>query len=317
MAGATDLERCLADAGGPDAAREWSARLRTLLAAELERGERELTESRTGYGTPIVVAVAAADGGVLAALPLPMELRADPGAVGERAGALAAAAVEHVVVGASAGPATGPGDMRLELGDLGGRLVLSYPADAPLEAAEYAHEGLNAEFDERRIDRLRARAQLVPGHALDGVADVRPPIGPTHPLRVAEAVTRLGVSPLDDDAVDELEEPLLRLLGPAGSLARAHEDDDPARRVTRRILQRLDGMGKWGGYHTAFDHLARGFAGNERSLANEVGEALVGAGLLIEKPSVGQRHVSLNPRRSGDIRRLIDEGALPAGLVLP
>ena len=31
----------------------------------------------------------------------------------------------------------------------------------------------------------------------------------------------------------------------------------PARRVARRILQRLDGMGKWGGYHTDFAHLAR------------------------------------------------------------
>ena len=46
----------------------------------------------------------------------------------------------------------------------------------------------------------------------------------------------------------------------------------------RRILQRLDGMGKWGGYHTAFDHLARGFAGNERALAYEVGEELLAAG---------------------------------------
>ena len=82
----------------------------------------------------------------------------------------------------------------------------------------------------------------------------------------------------------------------------------------RRILQRLDGMGKWGGYHTAFDHLARGFAGNERALANEVGEELLAAGLLEQKPSVGQRHVYLNTRRAGDIRRLIDEGVLPPGL---
>jgi hypothetical protein len=82
----------------------------------------------------------------------------------------------------------------------------------------------------------------------------------------------------------------------------------------RRILQRLDGMGKWGGYHTAFDHLARGFAGNERQLANDVGQELVAAGLLATKPSVGQRHVFLNPRRAGDIRRLIETGELPPGL---
>ena len=41
------------------------------------------------------------------------------------------------------------------------------------------------------------------------------------------------------------------------------------------------------------------------------------AGLLEEKPSVGQRHVYLSPKRSGDIRRLIDDGELPAGLRLP
>ena len=67
-------------------------------------------------------------------------------------------------------------------------------------------------------------------------------------------------------------------------------------------------MGKWGGYHTDFAHLARGFAGNERALAQEVGEALLAAGLLAEKPSVGQRHVFLNPRRAADIRRAHRDG---------
>jgi hypothetical protein len=98
---------------------------------------------------------------------------------------------------------------------------------------------------------------------------------------------------------------------------RPHEDPDPARRVARRILQRLDGMGKWGGYHTDFAHLARGFAGNDRALAQDVGEALLEAGLLAEKPSVGQRHVFLNPRRAAEIRRLIDDGTLPPGMRLP
>ena len=94
---------------------------------------------------------------------------------------------------------------------------------------------------------------------------------------------------------------------------RPHEDPDPASRVARRILQRLDGMGKWGGYHTDFAHLARGFAGNERALAQEVGEALLDAGLLAEKPSVGQRHVFLNPRRAGEIRALIERGEAATG----
>jgi hypothetical protein len=315
--GRSDLERALADAGGVVAPRDSSARLRHLLEAELRRGFVELGESRTGYEMPIAVAVAANEGEVVAALPISAELRADPGAVGERSGALAAAAVEHIVEGASPGPPRSSEDLSLRLGELHGMLALAYPASDPAEAAEYAHEALAAEFEDRRIDRLRAQSHLLPGHVVEDVSGLRPPIGATHPLRVAEAVTRLGGSPLDDATVEALEQQLLHLLEPGGAVFRAHEDPDPVRRVARRILQRLDGMGKWGSYHTAFDHLARGFAGNERALAYEVGEALLAAGLLEQKPSVGQRHVYLSPRRSGDIRRLIDDGELPAGLVLP
>ena len=76
-------------------------------------------------------------------------------------------------------------------------------------------------------------------------------------------------------------------------------------------------MGKWGGYHTEFAHLARGFAGNDRALAQEVGEALLTAGLLAEKPSVGQRHVFLNSRKAAEIRRMIDSGEVPSGMTLP
>jgi hypothetical protein len=76
-------------------------------------------------------------------------------------------------------------------------------------------------------------------------------------------------------------------------------------------------MGKWGGYHTEFAHLARGFAGNDRALAQKVGEALLEAGLLAEKPSVGQRHVYLNRCRAGDLGRLCDSGAVLGGLRFP
>jgi hypothetical protein len=313
----SELEYALADAGGSEAPRDASARLRRLLDAELARGARELTEKRTGYVTPVAVAVAASSGEVFAVLPVTPDLRADPGAVTERSAALVAVSVEHVVEGASPGPPRSRDDLRLRLGELDGMLLLAYPAAAPAESAEYAHEALNTEFDDHRIDRLRARAHLFPGHVLEGATDLREPIGATHPLRVAEAVTRLGGSPLDDETVEALEDQVLRLLEPSGAASRAHQDPDPVRRVARRILQRLDGMGKWGGYHTAFDHLARGFAGHDRALAYAVGEALLESGLLEQKPSVGQRHVYLSPKRSGDIRRLIDEGELPRGLTLP
>src|SRR5215210_6732853 len=108
----SELELALEDAGGVDAPRDASARLRDLLAAELRRGLVELGESRTGYGMPIAVALAAGDRQVVVALPISPELRADPSAVGERSGALAAAAVEHVVEGASPGSPRSADELR-------------------------------------------------------------------------------------------------------------------------------------------------------------------------------------------------------------
>ena len=55
---------------------------------------------------------------------------------------------------------------------------------------------------------------------------------------------------------------------------------------------------------------------NDRALAQEVGEALLDAGLLAEKPSVGQRHVFLNPRRAREIRAFIERGEVPPGMRL-
>ena len=306
----SELERALADAGGVEAPREYGARLRDLLSAELERGVRELGETRTGRMRPIALAVSHRDDAVLAALPLDPRLRADPAAVPGRGFELAAVAVAALVEGTESGPPGTAAELGLELGEHAGRLAMSYPAADPAWAAEYARDVLDEAA--AAIDRLRARAYLLPRHVLEP-EDLRPPTGPTHPLRVAEAVARLGGSPLDPDSLDALEEQVLGLLEPRAVVARAHDDPDPRRRVMRRILQRLDGMGKWGSYHTDFVHLARGFAGNERQLAYDVGEELVGAGLLAEKPSVGQRHVFLNPRKAGEIRRLIDEGELPPG----
>ncbi len=154
---------------------------------------------------------------------------------------------------------------------------------------------------------------------VDDVADRREPIGAAHPLRVAARIALLGGAPADADSVATHEDAVLAELDrtTAGAAVRPHEDPDDARRVARRILQRLNGMGKWGGYHTEFAHLSRGFAPSDRALAGAVGEALLAAGLLQEKPSVGQRHVFLNPRRAADIHGLIDDGTIPPGLVLP
>ncbi|MDQ6775470.1 MAG: hypothetical protein M3071_04430, partial [Actinomycetota bacterium] len=210
-----------------------------------------------------------------------------------------------------------PRALDLRAGALGDWLVLALPL-AVADSSEVAELAVLAfEDDAAGIDRLRARAYAVPQGVLDGVTDLRAPIGEDHVLRAAEAVARLGGQPADEASVAEHEEGVLAMLGASTDLARPHEEQDPALRAARRILQRLAGMGKWGGYHTDVAHLARGFAGNERALAIDIGERLVGAGLLVAKPSVGQRHVFLNPRRAGDIYALIERGEVPAGLELP
>ena len=310
-----DLLEELAPLGGVAAPASATARLRTVLLAALRHGAEELEKPRSGYEAPVEVALAAGDDVLLAATPAAAHFRADPEAAGERTWLLVAAVIAALVDLADPGPPAGPGDLAVRAGDLDGFLLLALPArTAPEELEELGPLA----FDDHAsgLDRLRARAVATPGRLLAG-PELREPIGAHHPLRVAEAVARLGGRPEDPHSVEELEEAVLAVLEADGGPVRPHQDPDAARRVARRILQRLDGMGKWGGYHTDFAHLARGFAGNERALAQEVGEALLEAGLLAEKPSVGQRHVFLNPRRAAEIRKLIDDGAVPAGMRLP
>lgn len=304
----TALEGELDACGGAQAPPSANARLREVLGESLKKGRTELHKPRSGLDHPVEVAVSK---GFLAAVPAPATLRADKDSVTEREWLLVAAVVGTLVELAEPGPPRGPDDIRIQAGELpGGFLVLSYPG----EGWDDELVGLAFEDHATGIDRLRASALAVPSGVIEP-GELKPPIGARHPLRIAEAVARLGGHPAGNH--DEIEDAVLSILGPGDHATRPHEDPDPATRAARRILQRLDGMGKWGGYHTEFAHLARGFAGNDRALAQEVGEALLEAGLLAEKPSVGQRHVYLNPKRAAEIHKLIDTGALPAGMRLP
>ncbi len=302
-----ELDACGGAAAPPSAA----ARLREVLAEALRAGRAELAKPRSGKDAPVQVAIALQGSNLVAALPVPAALRADPDAASDREWLLAAAVAGTLVELIEPGPPLALTDLRLRAGELsGGFLTLAFPAT-----------GLEPEFVElcfaeqaEPIDRLRAIALALPPGVIEDV-QLREPIGARHPLRIAEAVARFGGRPAGGH--DEVEDAVLNLLGADGKVPSPHKDPDPGLRAARRILQRLDGMGKWGGYHTEFAHLPRGFAGNDRALAQEVGEALLEAGLLSEKPSVGQRHVYLNPRKAAEIRKLIETGEVPAGMRLP
>jgi hypothetical protein len=309
----TALEGELHSCGGADAPATATARLRQVLKSTLEHGRAELAKPRSGYAEPVEIGIAAHGGLLLAATPAEAALRVDPQVATGREWLLVAATVGALVELASAAAPHGPADLHLKAGELpGGFLVLGYPAK------ELDPELVELAFEEHAgtLDRLRAQALALPPGAIEDV-ELREPIGAGHPLRVAEAVARLNGHPADPKEVEANEDAVFALIGKDAHATRPHEDPDPGKRVARRILQRLDGMGKWGGYHTEFAHLARGFAGNDRALAQEVGEALLAAGLLSEKPSVGQRHVYLNSRRAAEIRRMIESGEAPAGMRLP
>jgi hypothetical protein len=138
-----------------------------------------------------------------------------------------------------------------------------------------------------------------------------------HPVRVALTLAAHGQPAAGEEYPPELVD-ALREWGCIGhrppepvvqaSLEIA-DDPCPRRRHARKVLQRLLRMGKVGaGYHTEFDHLYRGAAPDERQQALEVGETLLRAGLLGEKPSVGQRHVYLRREALRDIHALIERG---------
>jgi len=307
----------LTDAGGMRAPRERAAQIRAELLEALADGAHELGLARSGYDTPVPVGIAAFGEALLAIVPVDPALRADPNAIGDRGWTLVAVLVGALVEGAAAMAAGAPQDLALNAGAWEGWLVLAFAvaAEDAMVAVDLAVEAF--EDNVADVDRLRARAYAVPTAALGDVGELRPPIGELHPLRIAEAVARFGGRPAEASSLAEHEEAVLTVLDPTPEVARPHEEADPSLRVARRMIQRLMGMGKWGGYHTEVAHLARGFAGHDRALALAIGERLLNAGLLVEKTSVHQRHVRLNPRRVAEIHALVDRGQLPPGLELP
>ena len=138
-----------------------------------------------------------------------------------------------------------------------------------------------------------------------------------HPVQVALALADHG-QPVDLPAYPWELVASLRDWGCAGRPVEEQDEppslaiaDDPCsrRRHARTVLQRMLRMGKVGaGYHTEFGHFYRGAAAHERRQALEVAEALLRAGILGEKPSVGQRHIYLRRESLPEIHALIERG---------
>jgi len=214
----------------------------------------------------------------------------------------------------------------LVLGDWHGWVALEAPgADPELAALAIAERLPDARV---RTAPLPEPAAALPeldlgrARARSGLAVLAQAVG-AHPLEVAIALAAHGQS-LEIAADDPDMIRNVRNWGLSGDpLPDAPDEDDralgidddpcPRRRHARRVLQRLLRMGKVGtNYHTAVDHLYRGVSADQRHEAMEVGEALIRAGLLGEKPSVGQRHVYLRRDALAQIHALIERGETDA-----
>lgn len=215
---------------------------------------------------------------------------------------------------------------------LEGLRVLDWRGLVALEAPEAEHdpELVQMALADHQPDGVTvAVAALDPGDLGTPAAVDLPPAAPggaglaglagrvgAHPVDVALALISHG-QPLDRvGATDDMAHTLAAwgIAGPppepqpdaAPSMDPTH-DPCPHRRHARILLRRLLRMGKVGsGYHTADDHLYRGAPADFRRQATEVGEALIRAGLLGSKPSVGQRHVYLRREALPEIHALID-----------
>ena len=269
-----------------------------MLEALRGDGRRLLEDARPGA---VAVPYAETSDGVAVVLPV-----AAGDALPLRAERLARAAAAALAEAADLPSPAGAADVELEAARWHGHVGLRIAHAAPGEVLEILP--LTLEDHSGELDRVRAEPVLLRPGDLDDTE----PAPEERWLWRAEIAARLGGRPGAAALAPEVEAAVASLEAgfaeEPGAVPAIDEDPLPRRRAARRMLRRLDGMGKYGGYHTEFRHLARGFAGHERALALEVGEALLRAGLLAEKPSVGQRHVSLVAARTSEIRALVECG---------
>ena len=81
------------------------------------------------------------------------------------------------------------------------------------------------------------------------------------------------------------------------------QDDE----IVRTLLRKLLYMGKWGGAHTSFDNLPKGFPKQLRGAVKEAAKELIKRGLLLSKPTSYGLEVSLNVRMKKEIEELLQK----------
>jgi hypothetical protein len=125
--------------------------------------------------------------------------------------------------------------------------------------------------------------------------------------------------PFPDDSIDAgVEESIRQLLHleeePKPAIATRGEvtagpsvDSSSSEGIARRLLQKLLRDARIGGRHTNAAHVwGHHFADDEKDLAREIMSRLVRRGILLSKRKPSGEHVSIDPRRMDDVKRIVD-----------
>lgn len=79
---------------------------------------------------------------------------------------------------------------------------------------------------------------------------------------------------------------------------------DKKEEIEHTLLRKLAYMGKWGGSHTSFDNLPKGFPKHLREDVKIAAKELIKRGMLLSKPTSYGLEVSLNVKMKKEIEDL-------------
>ncbi len=79
--------------------------------------------------------------------------------------------------------------------------------------------------------------------------------------------------------------------------------------IRKRILYKLVRHNLWGGKHTAFDNIPKGFPKELWKDVKNEAEQLIREGLIVKKPTGYGLHISLNVRMKAEIEKIISDNS--------
>ena len=91
------------------------------------------------------------------------------------------------------------------------------------------------------------------------------------------------------------------------------KEDKQVKLVAKLILERLSNMNKWGGAHSELNKVRKSLPSHiavtnkGKKQIDRAIKMLTNLGLLLTKPSTGEIHVSLNPRKKKDIYEFVEK----------